>query len=182
MNEQDSTNPQPGIPEEFLHTLVALEDTVDEPKQWLGRAMSVRVDDYLVLIERLRKDLPQEIQQAEQIRDGVDERLDAARKKADAIIAEARANTERALEEARARLAELVDTSPEVQLALTQAKDITTASQQDAAQSRREVEAYIANTLAELESAVVHKAKEAMSGLASLEQEMARQNPRQRNS
>jgi hypothetical protein len=171
MATDDISGGQPAVPAELYRTLDSLEELVDFAGQTFGHAHSIPLDEFQALMDRLRAEMPKVIGQAEEISARVDKALEQSRHKADAVVAEGRAETERILEAAHKRVAAGVAESPEVRFANAQSRDITEQAQQAAMNIRQDVDAYARETLDRLEDYVKKVQNQVRSGIVALDRE-----------
>jgi vacuolar-type H+-ATPase subunit E/Vma4 len=169
MATEDITSGQPAVPGELYQTLESLEELVDFGGQTFGHAHSIPLDEFHALMDRLRADLPRVIAQADEIAARVDSVLDQGRHKADTVLTDARAETERILEAAHKQVAARVQESAEVRFANAQSRDITEQAQQAAMNIRQDVDAYARETLDRLEDYVKKVQNQVRSGLVALD-------------
>jgi hypothetical protein len=171
MATDETTGGQTAVPAELYQTLESLEDLVEFSGQHFGHAHSIPLDEFHALMDRLRADLPRAISQAEEVAAKVDGVLEQARNRAEAVVSEGRAETERVLENAHKQVASRVNESAEVRFANAQSRDIVEQAQQAAMNIRQDVDTYARETLDRLEEYVRKVQNQVRSGLVALERQ-----------
>jgi len=155
---------------EVLLLLDALEDMLDKsPGIPLSSKSMVNKEELLEIVKEIRIKLPDEVKQAQWIKEERQKILIEAKKEAEAvrtecddrlqkikderqrIIKETEIEAEIIRQEADMRIQSLIDESEVVKKANEQAKDIISAAQQDAKKIRLGSRAYADDLLAELE-------------------------------
>lgn len=158
---------------EVLLLLDALEDIIEKASNLpLSSKAVVNKEELLDIIKDIRIKLPDELKQAqwikeerqkilieakkeaESIRKECDERLQKIKEERQRILAEAEKESEILRQEADRRIKSMIDESEVTKRANEQAKDIISAAQQDAKKIRLGARAYADDILVELSSRV----------------------------
>lgn len=169
MATDETTSGQTAVPADLYQSLESLEDLVEFSKEHFGHALSIPLDEFLALMERLRADLPRAVTQAEEIAARVESIHEQARQTAEGVVNEGRVETERRLEEAHKRVAARVNESAEVGFANAQSRDIIEQAQQAAMNIRQDVDAYARETMDRLDEYVKKLQIQVRSGLVALD-------------
>ncbi|NLM44014.1 MAG: ATPase [Clostridiales bacterium] len=158
---------------EVLHLLDALEDIIEKASNLpLSTKAIVNKEELLDIIKEVRIKLPDEMKQAqwikeerqkilieakkeaENIRKECDERLQKIKEERQRILAEAEKESEILRQEADRRIKAMIDESEVTKRANEQAKEIISAAQQDAKKIRLGARAYADDILAELSTKI----------------------------
>ncbi|HEY3411536.1 MAG TPA: hypothetical protein VGM51_00620 [Armatimonadota bacterium] len=172
-NEETHGAP-PDVPAEVYRTLDSLEDLADFARQRFGHALSIPLDEFHSLVDRLRANLPVNITKAEHLALRAQETLEEARAKSATTASDAQREMERIAEDAQKQAAALIAESPEVRFANAQSRDIIAQAQQAALNVRQDVDAYARETMERLEEYVARLQNQVRSGIVALERDKAK--------
>ncbi len=138
---------------DILKLLDKLEDCIDNRmfELW-DRAYGVRIEEFHMLINKIRASLPDEVRTATRLAGDSDRIVAAAREEAKIMVEHAREEAGRMLEEAKVQTLRLVDASEINRLATSQARDIVSAAEASARETRRGSDEYAKEVLANLEN------------------------------
>jgi hypothetical protein len=169
--EETTSGRPPEVPAEVYRTLDSLEDLADFARQRFGHALTIPMDEFHDLVDRLRAGLPGNITKAEHLALRAQETLEEARTKSASIASDTQREMETIAETARKEAAALVAESPEVRFANAQHRDIIAQAQQAAMNVRQDVDAYARDSMERLDDFVGKLQNQVRSGIVALERE-----------
>ena len=159
---------------DILKLLDRLEEQVDGAVCLFNKAMFVDVDEFFVLINKIRASLPDEVKRASRLASDGDRIVAAARDEAARILEQARAEAAGIIEEARAQVALLIDSSEIKRLAASHAKEIIGAAESTAREVRFGADEYAREVLANLENYTARIMGTIQKGREKLEERLER--------
>lgn len=138
--------------EDILKLLDDLEDLVDNSKPFIGRAWGISLDEFNVLVNKIRASLPDEVRRAKSVAGDSDRIVMAAKEEAEMINEQAIEESNRIVEEARQMASRLIDTSEINKLAKAQAQEIMASAEASSREIRRSADEYAREVLSAIEN------------------------------
>ncbi len=147
---------------DILHLVDRLEELFNESRPiWLTHSVIVDEDRMLDLIDQMRVAIPEEIKKAQQIITQRDRILAQAKEEANRTIALAREKAEKSLE-----------SNEIVQSAKIRADQIIEQAHQEAAETQREADKYILDTLTNLELQMDRVLSQVRNGIKTMQNDI----------
>ncbi|MCL5104707.1 MAG: hypothetical protein M1133_11430 [Armatimonadetes bacterium] len=137
---------------DILKLLDSLEDMGDKSPQFCGKAWGLDLEEFHMLINKIRASLPDEVRRASRVATDSDKIVMAAREEAGMITEQASEQAGRVVDEARQMAAKLVDTSEINRLAKSQAQEIMSNAEAASRDIRRGADEYAREVLAAIEN------------------------------
>jgi cell division septum initiation protein DivIVA len=150
-----------------------LEEMVENAPHLSKWAFGVDIERVIVLTNKIRASLPEDVKKATRIAGESERLLGAAREEASMVVEDARREATRIVEEARRQQQGLVDDSEIHRLAAAQARELTEAAERKAAAQKRGADEYAREVLDDLEEFLTKFLGAVRRGKESLETERA---------
>lgn len=138
--------------EDILKLLDTLEELAENTQSFFGRAWGLNLEEFHMLINKIRASLPDEVRRASRVAGDSDKIVAAAKEEAAMMMEQAKEEADRIIDEARQMAAKLVDTSEINRLAKAQAQEIMANSEKAARDTRRGADEYAREVLASIEN------------------------------
>lgn len=163
--------------EDILRLLDDLDELVSGTQTFFGRAWGVQLDDFHMLINKVRASLPDEVRRANLVANDSNRIVAAAKEEAEIMLEQAHGERERILEEARQTAAKLIDTSEINRLAKAQAQDIMASAETSARDIRRGADEYARDVLTAIENHLAKVMGTIQKGREKLDVRISSQEP-----
>jgi hypothetical protein len=145
---------------DILHLVDRLEELFNESKPiWFTHSAIVNEDRMLDLIDQMRITIPEEIKKAQQVLS-----------QKDRIFAQAQEEANRTILLAREKGDKLVEKDPITQSAQTRAEQIIAQSRQECEQMKKDADAYVIQTLRNLEIELEKSLTQVRNGIIALQE------------
>lgn len=147
---------------DILHLVDRLEELFNQSRPiWLTQSVIVDENRMLDLIDQMRVAVPEEIKKAQQI---ITQR--------DRILAQAKEEANRTISLAREKAEKQLEDNELIEAAKARAEAIIEQAQQEAADSQREADKYILETLSSLEVRLDQLMTQVRNGIKTIQEEV----------
>ena len=147
---------------DILHLVDRLEELFNNSRPiWLTHSVIVDEDRMLDIIDQMRVAIPEEIKKSQQV---ITQR--------DRILAQAKEEANRTLAIAREKAEKRMDDNEVIQAAKVRAEQIIEQAHKEAAQSQREADKYILETLTNLELHIDRLLSQVRNGITTLQEDV----------
>jgi vacuolar-type H+-ATPase subunit H len=149
-----------------------LEDLVENSRHFFNKAWGVDLEEFYILTNKIKASLPDDVRKATRLTKDSQRIVDEAKSEADQIADRAKREAERIVAEAKAEAERLKDNHEIVRMATSQAKEVLSHAETEAAQMRRGADEYALDVLSRLENEVSGFMRTIQKGREKLERDV----------